>query len=367
MTVSEAKEVFGDSLTVRYFNGSDYVETEATLSQSTTRPNRDTYPGYTLDPLIFDGDTQWLIYDFDAYNINTNPSYIQVDFTIETTFKTSRFLTCLAIRNGTSKSAGAVSSVFSLPTWDIYDNGSRTQFFGGNTDSYIYAADFGTSSSRQWSSFIPVDISTVDSHTYVTGRACFYGVSGNRIFIRCPMVDQDATFENGDTSGGDSGGGSSVDLTETNGILSTIQGWLSSIAGLITGIPDAISNGLHDLFVPSEDSLTDFKDNMGDLFSDHFGALAEASDIIDGYVDTFSVTDPVTTIDIPSVSIPLGEAEFAFGGQTVSVNPATYSSNFSVVMNALKLIIDIIATILVVNGLRNRFEGLLSGGESDAG
>lgn len=358
--------MFGESLTVKYFNGSDYVETTADYAlNGVIFPSSKNSNSYYSDLY----DRVWLKYNMNLSggNPNGNPDYITVDLSpIATIIDSSVFQCCIASNNGIS---GSLSSVYSSSRWYYkLDGVEKTQYSTSTVSSSYHDSIKCYISSQNYERYCtPVYINESGSSDFslVTGRACFYGAVGGAIFISCPVVSAEAVVESGDTSGehggSDSGGG--TDLTETNGLIGNVVGWLQSLVGFVQGIPEAIAG----IFIPSDDALSDFSDNMSDLFDDHFGALSDARDIIDGYVDTFSFSNPQTYISIPTFSVPLGsDQEFSFGGYNVNVNPTTYNSNFSVLMDALKLIIDIVSTILVVNGLRNRFEGLLSGGDSGA-
>lgn len=48
-------------------------------------------------------------------------------------------------------------------------------------------------------------------------------------------------------------------------MMQSNAGLLQSIYNFIVTIPDAILEGLHDLFIPSQEDLEDFKDDIDDL------------------------------------------------------------------------------------------------------
>lgn len=188
--------------------------------------------------------------------------------------------------------------------------------------------------------------------------------------------------------------------SETNGLLDTIIQWLTSIRDNIVNLPSLIANaikgffdnivnaitnmvsalqeklqsvldgivnkltdlgnflidGIKGLFVPDSDTLAAEKDKWDELLESRFGALYEVIALIDDYAQTFQASEK-GTITMPEVTIPLGDADFVFGGWEVKIIP----DGFSVLIDALKLIISISATILFVNGLRNRFERVVDG------
>lgn len=121
-------------------------------------------------------------------------------------------------------------------------------------------------------------------------------------------------------------------------------------------IGDAVGDVLNSALVPDADSVSEQQDKWNQLLSDRFGALYQVGDLVTDYAAAF-VDSEQNTIDIPTVTIPLGEVDFTFGGWTVQVVP----DGFEVVISALKLIVSIACTFLFVNGLKRRFEGLLGG------
>lgn len=175
----------------------------------------------------------------------------------------------------------------------------------------------------------------------------------------------------------------SVDITETstNGLLSGIIEWIKSIKEGITELPNkiksaltslfdmvvnAITNlgnfiidGIKGLFVPTNEDITEMQDDWNTLLEDRFGALYQAIDIIHDYAESFTASEK-TTIDFPEVSVPLGDEEFVFGGWTIKVVP----DGFSVIIDALKLMISIISTFAFVNAMKNRLEKLVGGADN---
>lgn len=145
----------------------------------------------------------------------------------------------------------------------------------------------------------------------------------------------------------------------TNSLLDNIIGWLSDIKDSIVNLPaliwDKISEGLKSLFIPSEEDMTAIKTDWENLFRDRFGALYEAGEIISSFMDNFTYLGEQTTVDVPSVNVNLGSANFAFGGWTIDLVPA----KFAFFVDVLKSAISIICTLLFVNTLRNKFNKLV--------
>lgn len=135
-----------------------------------------------------------------------------------------------------------------------------------------------------------------------------------------------------------------------------LQSVLDGIVNKLTDLGNFLIDGIKGLFVPDSDTLAAEKDKWDELLESRFGALYEVIALIDDYAQTFQASEK-GTITMPEVSIPLGDANFIFGGWEVKIIP----DGFSVLIDALKLIISISATILFGNGLRNRFERVVDG------
>lgn len=141
-------------------------------------------------------------------------------------------------------------------------------------------------------------------------------------------------------------------------IIQIIQNIWTGITELPQKIADFILDGLKSLFVPTEEDITEMQDKFTTLLSDRFGALYQVIDLVIDYANAFTASEK-KTITFPTVSIPLGEANFDFGGWEIQIVP----DGFDVLMNGLKMIISIACTVLFVNGMRSRFEKLVGGSD----
>ncbi len=169
-------------------------------------------------------------------------------------------------------------------------------------------------------------------------------------------------FPSTDGDTGDDSSGS--DLSETNGLIGQIKEGILNVVDTLTSLPgkiwDSISTGLHELFIPSEEALTTFKEDMLGLFAEHFGALYDCVDIIEDYVSQMNVTSVTETITFPEITLDLG-VPFTLGGWEVQVVP----DGFDALFEALKWVIDAICTLAFINTMRARFDDLMVGGEQN--
>lgn len=141
-------------------------------------------------------------------------------------------------------------------------------------------------------------------------------------------------------------------VTDTNEKLDQTNNWLSNILDGITSIPEMILDGIKGLFVPDAEGLANQQEKWTQLLEDRFGAVYESVAIIDNFASAFTNQSTQTTIEFPSVTIPLAGADFVFGGWQVDVVP----DGFEFLIEVLKKIIDIVCTFLFVQGMKRRLD-----------
>lgn len=146
-------------------------------------------------------------------------------------------------------------------------------------------------------------------------------------------------------------------IGDTNDKIAESNSLLSNVIEGITFLPKKLLDGIVGLFVPSEEDLESYNDKWNELLRSRFGALYESVDLIDEFAGTMKLKAATNTISFPSVSLNLAGVPFTFGGWDVRVVP----EGFDEVFDMLKWMISIIATLGMVNALRNKFERLLGG------
>lgn len=149
-------------------------------------------------------------------------------------------------------------------------------------------------------------------------------------------------------------------------IADAIKGFFDNVVNAVNKVFTAISqlpaelwyhfeNGLKILTVPTEEQVSDFNDKMNNLLSDRFGALYEVGDLCVQHIEAFQQYYEVGTINFPATTVDLAGSPFTFGGWTVDICP----DGFEFLFDALKLAIDMVCTLAVINGLKHRFDRLL--------
>lgn len=161
-----------------------------------------------------------------------------------------------------------------------------------------------------------------------------------------------------------------VTIQDEGGLLNGIIAWLKKVVDSITELPGKIVNGIGEkltafgtwivdqikgLFIPSEESIIELKTKFEELLRDRFGAVYDSADIIDDFASSFSYTETDPSVTFPTVTVNLAGTDFTFGGWEVDVIP----DRFEGIVDVLKLLISMVATVFFVNALRKRLEDIL--------
>ena len=119
---------------------------------------------------------------------------------------------------------------------------------------------------------------------------------------------------------------------------------------------------MEDLFV-SDDNSDMIENAVGqsqEVAEDRLGAIAQAGAVIDDLTGVFQYQGVMDTIAFPALTINFGGVPWTFGGWDVSVIPP----GFEPLVETLKLLIDIVATLAFIQAMRHRLEKLLVGGNA---
>lgn len=133
---------------------------------------------------------------------------------------------------------------------------------------------------------------------------------------------------------------------------STVSWWVkftSFMEGLFASDSDETNNMMESV-----------ADQSQDLAEDRLGAVAQAGAVIDDLTGAFQYHGVMDTIAFPALTINFGGVPWTFGGWDVSVIPA----GFEPLVEMLKLLIDIVATLAFIQAMRHRLEKLLVGGNA---
>lgn len=354
LTPQETRDLIGSTISAKCYDGSGYTDFSFSYGGTTQVVSVTASP----TPGITAGDTV-LYYVADLTTVSTDPQFITCDIRPEYSFfDTQTVYQYIALSSNYSYPTPATSA-YAPPSWRWHDSLTGDKIFESDA-TYNNGANYGyfrcAAGGSTWdSTFVEASISSQSDFSAYSYRACFYGNSLQNgryvLFISCPVVSSDSTMASGTGIGTTSSGGGSgditvnVDMTQTNGLL-------DSILQAIEGVVDAIAG----LFVPSEDALTDFKDDMQDLLAEHLGGLYDAEQAVEDYAQTIADADTTATqtIRFPALAIPLGSATFRLGPYDIPLKP--YAQDFSILWDALALAIDIIVTTAFINMCRKKLE-----------
>lgn len=146
-------------------------------------------------------------------------------------------------------------------------------------------------------------------------------------------------------------------IQDANDKLDDANTTLTDTLDEVKSLPEKILDGIRGLFVPDEDEMAAYNDQWSELLRSRFGALYESADIIASVGSAFTTSEATNVIDFPEVTLDLAGAEFVFGGWEVQVVP----EGFDVIVDMLKTMISLLATVAFVNALRNKLDRLMEG------
>lgn len=374
LTPSQTRTLFGDSLPCTYFDGNAYATSTLSYYATIDANALTNYGNVSSDTNGFysSPNRSYLVYTAPIDVATRDRNGVLQDFSIQLEPRVS-------LRNLHYIETSVLCSVGGL--WDgFYSSGVSTyphnywsvEIDGQDDDvscdsitngrwAWIWANVPKVSDSSQVVNlaFRPCYYYKSDSSntfTFSSSSATFQGCLGDSnaggffVIIACPTVSDDFQI---------SGNMTQEQLNEIMAdLMQSNSGLLQSIYNFLVDIPDLILDGLHDLFIPSQQDLEDFKGDIDDLLHDTFGGLYDGFDLVHDNLDDLSAT-PQTTIRFPGISV----AGFTLEAQDVPVKPAGFDTLF----DALALVVDIVVTFAFLNMCKRKLFKFLSpeGGSSE--
>lgn len=343
MDTQESLAVFGNTFTITYYNGTDYVDATATYTGSTRQLQTTT------------GDLpaglECLQYTAPVSNLNINPQYITCRFLPQYSInQTSQIHTALFLYSGTSTAA---VPPYHTPTWDWIINGTNTQFEGPliNNDTQLDVVTVGADTCF----YVNVDYDSQDTFSASSVKVSFIapvGVDSGKVwlYLAPPYISSGATAENGIVTGTTSAttAPSNPDLSQTNGLL-------SQIISAVSDIGDNIVDGIIGLFVPEEGTLEAFENALADLLLDTFGGVE--SDMLDEVIQDLLTHGATESITWPAISVP--GTNFSLPSYNVPLKPAAVQNR--AMYEGLALLVDLICTCWVINLILHNIKVFLVG------
>lgn len=343
MDTQESLAVFGNTFTITYYNGSDYIDATATYTGS-TRQLQDSVGDLPIG-------LECLQYTAPVSNLSTNPQYITCRFFPQYSInQTSQIHTALFLYAGITSAA---VPPYHTPTWDWIINGSDTQFEGPliNNDSQLDIARVGVDSCF----YVNVDYGSQDSFSASSFKVSFIapvGVDSGKVwlYLAPPYISQNATAENGIVSGitTSSSGSTNIDMSQTNNILTNILSGISDLG-------DIIVDGIADLFIPEQNTITAFENALADLLMDTFGGIE--SDMLDSTIQDLLTHGATESVTWPAISVP--GTSFSLPAYNVPLKPHAVQNR--ALYEAVALAIDLVSTAAVINLIFHTIKVILVG------
>ena len=144
-------------------------------------------------------------------------------------------------------------------------------------------------------------------------------------------------------------------VTWGQNIVNSVSTWGQNLLDGINALPDKIAEALQAVFVPSDSAVQNMGQQSEELAQDRFGGAYEGALIIDEFASNLKPQQATQILTVPVVNLDILGVPFPLGGWEVDLVP----DGTEIVVETCKIIIDIIATLAFINGLRNRLERTL--------
>lgn len=361
------RSFYGDTLSVSYTQNGVVSSTSANYYTTLTNTNFGANVGYNTLGTFSD-------YDVLVYTINwASGSYLVNDIEISglETYFPDHYRMGVALTSYNNNITAAYNEfVVNTNHWSTFQAVTGNYEASSNLINY-----FGMLYPPQIQGYTPVARPIFISGTeggyfdtvYFNSIACnSYGGGGRSwLYIFCPYVGSSMSSSppvettTAVTTTDNSAGTTvvvDVDMTETNSLLGQIK-------QAILGIVEGITNALKDLFIPDEEFLDDFKEDMlgtdqeSGFLEEHLGGLYQAIEAIGRIFDEFPDAVAATSIDIPACQIPLAGETLTLGPYSV---PLIVEGLPQIFYDGLKFIIDFLCVAAFLNMCRNKLEIFLN-------
>lgn len=216
--------------------------------------------------------------------------------------------------------------------------------------------------------FGTLSIATVGSNTASDGS--FFGVV-------LPITNQDATIVlgNPDSGGDDVDWGDADTVGEMTGTIEDNGDGSQNINVTVntdnSGFLSGILNGIKRIFIPSDDFLNGWHDDIQDSFEEHLGGVAEAVTLIDEQADYLRAATSADYIYFPELTLPIGSTGSSGGvetlgadytliqGQQVELRPAR-TGKLKILWDFVEFAVDVVCVLAVFNMLQTKYEIFLN-------
>lgn len=358
LTPQEAYAFYGDSIQAVYYSQSGYKS--VTLQPSSNRYSyylQGSITGQDVPAWLQNTSLRYVYYGAQVSDYSLNPSYLGLDIAPNVHFADCtalRFAACGYLGNIHVASASYEASFINIYAGGQlrYENGLYTDSNGYYPEIHLSRGGGDWTNSLVWADY--------QGDTVMNVSMVRVGLNGTRtdggwlgVYLLCPLVNDAAVTGTGVITGTTettAPSGSDVDLTETNGLIGRV---IQAVQNLASSILD----GLKGIFIPDDDFMNEFKDDMQTLLEDHLGGLYEAEQIM---VDSFGQLPNVVAkseIYIPPVTLNLAGGNFKIGDWHV---PLKVDGLPAALYEGIAFIIDFLCLAAFLRMCRNKLEIFLN-------
>ena len=361
LTPQESYAFYGESMQAVYYSQSGYKS--VTLHASQNRYSyylSGTITGQNVPSWLNNTSLRYVVYSAPVSDYSMNPSYLGLDVAPNVHFSDCtalRFAACGYLGGVHVSSASYESSFINIYAGGQlrYENGLYVDPDGYYPEIHLSRGGGNWTNNIVWADYQSDNISDV-SLLRVGLNGVRTDIGYLEIYLLCPLVNQSATTGTGAITGTTETtvptGGSDVDLTETNGLIGRVIQAVQNLA-------NSILDGLKGLFIPDDDFMDGFKNDMQTLLQEHLGGLYDAEQIM---ADSFEQLPNVVSkseIYIPAVTLNLAGTPFKLGDWHV---PLKVSGMPAVLYEGIAFIIDFLCLAGFLRMCRNKLEIFLNPG-----
>lgn len=140
-------------------------------------------------------------------------------------------------------------------------------------------------------------------------------------------------------------------------IKNALKSLFDGITNAITNAVSSILEGIKNLFVPTQEDLTEYKDKWDQLLADRFGAVYQCVSLVQSYWESMRPGMAIGSIPFPMIALEFSGVYWEFGGFDVQIRPPGFDYLFQV----LSMIVNAVCSIAFLNVLKNKYERLMDG------
>lgn len=237
--------------------------------------------------------------------------------------------------------------------------------------AHNYLNGFNSGVYGEFQSSTPTDFYLTDF--YFSSAEFVAGSNNVVVHIFTPFVNDDYEYAGSSVPPSFSGSESSSHVTGT--ITTDSQNGTQNIDISVqtdnTGLIGGILSGIKNLFIPSQNFMNGWHQDLQDAFDDHLGGISDAVSLIDEQAVYLRSATSAEYIYFPELTLPIGSTGYSDGvetigadytlieGRQVELRPAR-DGNLKILWDFLEFAIDAVCVIAVFNMLQTKYEIFLN-------